>query len=229
VVQTVRPDSRFLWWFMFLCAVVMLFAMFYAMSAEAQNVPTCTVTAQPATGTGTTDVTVTWSAQHATSCVASGGWSGPKDCAGGSQVLAVSQSRTFTLNVKAATGKAVARWTKITQNTDGTPATITGYRLYIADAPTGLPSATAINLPASPLEYTFWRSPGDVSAGIKAVRSDSVDSALSNVASKTVVAASGTCSDSVTIDPRPKAPTLNLTLTWLKELFTPDPKPENRT
>jgi hypothetical protein len=200
-----------------LVASVLLFAL---SAAQAQNTPTCTVTATPATLTGSGDVTVTWTATHGETCVASGGWSGPKDCAGGSQVLAVSQSRTFTLNVKAATGKVVARWTKITQNTDGTPANVTGYRLYIAEAPSGLPSATAINLPATPLEYTFWRSPGDVSAGIKAVRSDSVDSALSNVASKQVIAAQATCSDSVTVNPRPKAPTLNLTLSWLKSLFT---------
>jgi hypothetical protein len=64
-----------------------------------------------------------------------------------------------------------------------------------------------------------------VSAGIKAVRSDSVDSALSNVASKQVIAAQATCSDSVTVNPRPKAPTLNLTLTWLKSLFSKD-KPD---
>ena len=200
--------------------------VFFLCAAHAQNVPTCTVSAQPATLTGSGDVTVTWTATHATSCIASGGWSGQKDCAGGSQVLAVSQSRTFTLNVKAATGKAVARWTKITQNTDGTPANVTGYRLYIADAPSGLPSATAINLPATPLEYVFWRTPGNVSAGIKAVRSDSVDSALSNVASKEVLAAAATCSDSVTVNPRPKAPTLNLTLSKLWDKIT-GRKPED--
>ena len=88
-----------------------------------------------------------------------------------------------------------------------------------------MPSATAINLPATPLEYTFWRSPGDVSAGMKSIRSDGVDSDLGNVSSKQVVAASATCSDSVTVNPRPKAPTLNLTLSWLKSLFSKD-KPD---
>ena len=225
MVQAVKPQARWVLWWALVFAALYLLAVFFSV-ARAQNQPTCSVTAAPATMTGGGDVTVTWTATHATSCIASGGWSGQKDCAGGSQVLSVSQSRTFTLNVKAATGKVVARWTKITQNTDGTPATITGYRLYIADAPSGLPSATAIPLPATPLEYTFWRSPGDVSAGIKAVRADSVDSVMSNVASKQVVAAAATCSDSVTVNPRPKAPTLNLTLTWLKELFTGKPTKE---
>jgi hypothetical protein len=158
--------------------------------------------------------------------VASGGWSGPKECSG-TQTLAVSQTRTFTLVVKGAQGKVTARWTKPTQNTDGTPATVTGYKLFVADAPTGLPSATAIALPATPLEYVFWRNPGDVSAGIKAVRSDGVESALSNVSSKDVVAAQAKCEDSVTVNPRPKAPTL--TLSWLKEILGIEDKREDRT
>lgn len=205
--------------------LAMLGLVFVCNAAIAQNVPTCTLTAAPTTGTGATDVTLTWSTTACASALASGAWSGPKECAGGTQVRNdVAATSTFSLKVTAATGKAVARWTKITQNTDDTPATITGYRLYIADAPTGLPSATAINLPVTPLEYTFWRSPGPVSAGIKSVRSDGIDSILSNIGSKTVAAATGTCQASVTINPRPKAPSLTLTLTWLKELFKPKDK-----
>ena len=203
--------------------------VFFLCAAQAQQVPTCTLTAEPATVTGSGTVTLTWSSTGATTCTASGGWTGAKECSG-TQQLSVSQSRTFTLTAKAAQGKVTAKWTKVTQNEDGTPATVTGYRIYIADAPSGLPSATAIDLPATPLEYVFWRSPGDVSAGVKSIRSDGVDSKLSNVSSKNVMAAQATCQDSVTVNPRPKAPTL--TLSWLKEIkefFTPDPKPENRT
>lgn len=202
-----------------LLGVVLLF--FLLASTHAQQVPSCTVTAEPATLLGGGQVTVTWQALDAATCVASGGWSGPKDCAGGQQVLAVSQSRTFVLTAKSAQGKVITRWTKVTQNQDGTPATITGYRLYIADAPSGLPSATAINLPATPLEYIFWRTPGNVSAGIKSIRSDGVESSLSNISSKTVVAAQAKCEDSITVNPRPKAPTITLSkvVEWAKDLF----------
>ena len=198
--------------------------LFFLLAAHAQNVPTCTITAQPASGTGSTSVNLTWSTQHASTCTAAGAWSGPKPCEGGTQTMQVDSTRTYTLNVKAAQGKAVARWTKVTQNTDNTPATITGYRLYIADSASGLPSATAITLPATPLEYTFWRSPGPVSAGMKAVRADGLESVLSNIGSKTVVAASGTCAATVTIAPRPKAPSLTLTLSKLVEFFNPRAK-----
>jgi hypothetical protein len=194
--------------------------------AHAQQVPTCTLTAEPATVLGQGQVTLTWSSTGATTCVASGGWAGVKECSG-SQTLTVSQSRTFILTAKSAQGKVTARWTKPTQNEDGTPMTVLGYKLFVGDAPSELPGATAINLPPTPLEYVFWRAPGDVSAGIKAVRSDGVDSNLSNVSSKNVVAASGKCEDSVTVNPRPKAPTL--TLSWLKEILGIDGKPEDRT
>lgn len=189
---------------------------------RAQTVPTCTVTTVPTEHTGPTDVAVTWATTgNPATCVASGRWSGPKDCAGGTVVIrGVAETAEFKLVARSATGKTTARWTKPTQNEDGSPTTISGYRLYVADAPTGLPSATPIPLPATPLEYTFWRPPGPVSAGIVAVRTDDVPSGLSNIVSKTVVAASATCAATVTIKPRPKAP--SLTLTWLRDLFTPN-------
>lgn len=190
-----------------------------ASPAVAQQAPTCTVTAEPDTLTGGGTVAVTWTVTNGATCLASGGWSGPKDCAGGTQTLVVSQPRTFILTVKAAKGKVTAKYTKPTQNTDGTPATITGFKLYIADAPSQLPDATPITLPVTPLEYVFWREPGDVTAGIKAVRDDGVDSAMSNTSSKTVVAASTTCQDAVAVNPRPKAP--SFLLSWFKTLFSP--------
>src|SRR5688500_5331744 len=82
-------------------------------SLPAQNVPSCTITAAPTSATGSADVTVTWDTTHAVSCVASGGWAGVRDCAGGSAVMQdVTQNRTFILTVKAATGKSTVRWTQ---------------------------------------------------------------------------------------------------------------------
>ena len=113
--------------------------IFFLCAAQAQQVPTCSITAAPSEAVGSANVTLTWSSTGATTCVASGGWSGTKDCNGTATMAGVNSTRTYTLTAKAATGKVVARWTKITTNTDGTPATITGYRIYIADAPSGLP------------------------------------------------------------------------------------------
>jgi hypothetical protein len=200
--------------------------VFFLATAQAQQMPTCTLTAEPETILGQGQVTVTWSSTGATTCVASGGWAGPKEC-NGTQTLTVSQSRTFTLTAKATQGKVTNRWSKPTQNEDGTPMTVKGYKLFIADTPSGLPSATAVDLPTTPLEYVFWRSPGDVSTGIKSVRSDGVESKLSNIASKNVTAAQAQCSDSVTVNPRPKAPTL--TISWLKDLLGLDQQKDDPT
>jgi hypothetical protein len=87
--------------------------------------------------------------------------------------------------------------------------------VYVADAPSGL--ASVIPVAVSATEYIFWRNPGDVSVGVKAVRTDGVESVMSNVVSKTVSVASASCSASVTIKPRVKAPVL--TLSFLKDLF----------
>ena len=204
-----------------------LLALFACAAAAAQQQPTCTLTAAPQTILGQGQVTLTWNSTGATTCVASGGWAGTKEC-NGTQPLTVSQSRTFTLTAKSDKGKVTNRWSRPTQNEDGTAMTVKGYKLFIADTPSSLPSATAIDLPTTPLEYVFWRSPGDVSTAIQAVRSDGVESKLSNIASKNVTAAQTQCSDTVTVNPRPKAPTL--TISWLnqiKEFFTGKPKPND--
>ena len=177
--------------------------------ALAQQAPTCSISVAPSEILGSGHVTVTWATTGAVDCVASGGWTGVKSCTG-SQMLEVSQSRTFTMTAKAATGKVTAKYTKPTENTDGTPAVVVGFKLYIADAPSGLDTAVPILLPSLPLEYVFWRAPGSVSGGIKAVRADGTESAMSNISSKNVVAASAVCSATVTVSPRVKSPSLTL-------------------
>ena len=193
--------------------------LFFMLATHAQQVPTCTLTAAPTEALGSANVTLTWSSTGATTCVASGAWSGVKECSGSGVMSGVNSTRTYTLSARAAQGKVVAKWTKPTTNQDNTPATITGFKLYIANAPSELDTATPLTFPASTLEHVFWRNPGDVSASIKSVRGDGVESAFSQPPqSKAVTVASTTCKAVVTVNPRPKAPTL--TISWLKGLFT---------
>ena len=91
--------------------------------------------------------------------------------------------------------------------------------------PRRCPTRRRSPFPATTLEHVFWRDPGDVSAGVKSVRSDGVDSGFSNISSKSVVAASATCKDTTTVEPRPKAP--SLTLSWLKEILGLDGKKQD--
>lgn len=178
--------------------------------ASAQTPPACTLTANPSTVTGSGTVTLSWTTQNALTCVASGSWSGPKDCAGGSQVFEdVNFTRTFALKVTSATGRLAFSWTKPLQNEDGTPVNVTSYRLFIAATAAGVPSAVPIVLPASPLTYQTFVTPGQRVGGIMAVSDGNVPSRMSNLVTKNVVAQSDTCSATVTVTTRPKAPVLS--------------------
>lgn len=59
--------------------------------------PTVTISASPTTLTSGGSVTLTWSSQNATSCTASGGWSGSRPTAGQATIGPLSSSATFTL------------------------------------------------------------------------------------------------------------------------------------
>lgn len=89
------------------------------------------------------DVVLSWNAQNATACRASGGWSGDQDTRGDATVGPLDVSTTFTLTCSGENGSAMAMlsvavigtvtldWTPPTENVDGTPLTdLAGYRIY---------------------------------------------------------------------------------------------------
>lgn len=69
--------------------------------------PTVTISASPSTVAPNTAVTVTWSSTNATSCTASGDWSGTRATAGSEQVN-VSENVTFNLTCSGAGGSGQA-------------------------------------------------------------------------------------------------------------------------
>ncbi len=86
-------------------------------------------------------VTLTWSSTNATSCVASGGWSGTRATAGSFTLAAISSDTTFTISCSGAGGQAVAMtsvsllaailsWQAPTSYMDGSPLTVASYRLH---------------------------------------------------------------------------------------------------
>ena len=60
-------------------------------------VPTVTLSANPAQVAQSGTSVLTWSSQNATSCTASGGWSGAKNLSGTEQTAALAQTTTFSL------------------------------------------------------------------------------------------------------------------------------------
>lgn len=182
-----------------------------AIPALAQE-PSCSITANPQTVIGSSDVVLNWTTQNAVQCVASGNWSGPKACGSGSQTMvSVNSDRTYNLTVRSATGGVTVTWNRPLTNTDGTPTTIGGYKLYVAPDVASVPGATPIDLPASPLTHSMSLAPGTYSFGMRAVRaSDNVESAMSNIVTRTVATASARCSVNVTVTTRPKAPFISV-------------------
>lgn len=70
------------------------------------SVPTVTIAASPTTVSSGGATTLTWSSANATSCTASGGWSGAKTASGTEQIGSLTQSTTFTLTCSGAGGDA---------------------------------------------------------------------------------------------------------------------------
>jgi len=92
-------------------------------------------------------VTLNWSATNATSCTASGGWSGSQQTNGTLLVGPLTQNTTFSLTCSgdggnviemlmvSVEGQLALSWTAPTENVDGTPLTdLAGYRIYYGDS-----------------------------------------------------------------------------------------------
>jgi len=144
---------------------------------------------------GTT--TLTWSSTNATSCTASGGWSGSKALSGSETSAAINADQTYRLTCSGANGNAVSAttvtlrnavltWTAPTQNVDGTPLTnLAGYKVYAGTASRSYGTPANIS-GAGTTTYTTSLTPGTWYFAISAVDSTGAESAKSNEVSKTV-------------------------------------------
>lgn len=169
-----------------------------------------TLTATPADGVGSVTPTITWSGFPAGSiCTASGGWSGTKATSGTQTLPAITFNATYTLTCVSSTGSATVSWTPPTQNTNGSALTnLAKYRIYRAATSSGLSSATPIEVEAPASTATLNGLPiGTNFFAVAAVNSAGVESALSNVASRTIAGATVSRSASVTVATRPNPPT----------------------
>ena len=103
------------------------------------QLPTVTLTASPTSVSSGGVSTLTWSSTNATSCTASGGWSGTKAINGSQSTGALSQNTTFTLTCTGAGGSA-------TQSATVTVATTLAPTVTISANPSSVQSAQASTL-----------------------------------------------------------------------------------
>lgn len=154
-------------------------------------------TATPSSGTAPLQLTLSWAIPQATSCTASGSWSGTKAAAGSQVITGLTASARYTLSCERTvsdqtTGNAKLAWTPPTQNSDGSVITnLAGFRLYHGVAESNLvttvqladPSATTYTFSGLPLGTRYFALRSYNTAGVESV-------VLSNVASKNITPSS---------------------------------------
>jgi len=97
--------------------------------------PTVTLTAAPTSVASGASSTLTWTSTNATSCTASGGWSGAKATAGSQGTSALTTATTFTLSCTGAGGTGQASATvSIIGSTATYPLHVEAGKRYLLDA-----------------------------------------------------------------------------------------------
>lgn len=187
------------------------FLVLFLMAFGVHAAPTVTLTASPTSGISPLPVTLTWTSTGATTCIASGDWSGTKVLNGTQTFATVTTAKTYTLTCTEGSGTAKATWTAPTQNTDGSALTnLAGFKLFYATSLAALPNASPV-LINNKLTTTYdvtGLGAGTWYFGLKAFSSTGVDSVMSNTASKVVTLATATASASVSVDTQPGPPTI---------------------
>lgn len=169
-----------------------------------------TVTLSVPVGAGNVP-TATWSAQGATDCTASGGWSGTKAASGTQALPAISVTTTYNLGCSwPADTSARLSWTAPTQYTDGTAlpsGDLAAYRIYHGTSASNLTLHATVPAPALTYTHTglstgthYWAASAVVQSGAESARSATVSKAI---------AAAQTASASVRVA-IPGAPTLTV-------------------
>lgn len=177
-------------------------------AANAQTVPTGTLTASPKTLSGPGNVTLTWNLANASNCVASGAWSGAK-AASGTQTVAVTSSAQFFLKCDGPAPTVVLGWTLATKNTDGSALNLAATKIYRSASASG-PFSTVlatVNVPGNSYTTTAL-PPGPNYFTAASVNAAGVEGGQTPVINVTVPAvANATFSDAVTVEALPNPPT----------------------
>jgi hypothetical protein len=209
---------------------LLLVCAFLAMSplALAQAPGDITFGASVTNANGSLATTLTWSTSPvATSCTASGhsSWTGTKAASGSLALPVISLSGTYNLTLACTwpgNNTAIVNWTRPTTNTDGSAlalcavpvpssgSCLAGYRVYKSTT-VGMasPEAQLVNTPSA-LSHT-WTNISPAATyffAVEVFNANGVPSELSNVSSKVITStASRTASVTLTVNPKPSAPT----------------------
>jgi hypothetical protein len=169
-------------------------------AASAQTAGVVTLRASPTSGSGSVTPVLTWSTNPvATSCRASGGWSGTKGASGSETLAAVNSTTNYTLTCSWGSGTAQVNWTAPTTNTNGSSLTnLARFKVVYGTSSSSLTQSTLVDDPTR-RSTTLNLAPGTWYFAVRAVNSNNVESSNSNVASKTVSGATSAATATVSI------------------------------
>ena len=136
--------------------------------------------------------TLSWSSVNASSCSASGGWSGTKLVSGSQVVGPVSADTTYTLTCSGAGGNAMSMitvnvngvlnlsWVAPTENVDGSALTdLAGYKIYYGNSSRNYPDSADVN-DADTTSFAVTVPSGSYYVAMTAIDADGNESAYSN-------------------------------------------------
>lgn len=154
--------------------------------------PTLALSAGDETVSSGDSTTLSWTSEGASSCEASGGWSGSQSVQGSTTVGPLNSGTTFTLTCEGSGGSSVAMisvavtasvnlaWEPPAENEDGSPLTdLSGYRIYYGSF-SGSYDDTVVVEDAAVTEWNMELASGEYYIAMTAFDSEGNESAYSN-------------------------------------------------
>ena len=188
---------------------LLIIALFLGGNAvQAQTAGVVTLRANSTSASGSLTPVLTWSTNPAaSSCRASGGWSGNKSTAGTETLARINASTNYTLTCSWSSGSSTVSWVAPTENTNGTSLTdLAGFRIYYGTSSTSLTQTSTVSNVAARSATIGSLAPGTWYFKVRAFNASQVESNDSNVASKVVAGASAAGNVSITITSTPTTP-----------------------
>jgi hypothetical protein len=181
--------------------LILILSGFAASAVQAQTTNLVTLRANATSASGSLVPVLTWSTSPvASSCTASGGWSGTKAASGTLTLSRIYASTSYRLTCTWPTGSARVSWTAPTNNTDGTAITnLAGFRVYYGTSSSSLTRILSVSDITSTAASILSLAPGTWYFSVRAFNTSSVESTNSNLASKAVTGATASGTVGITI------------------------------
>jgi hypothetical protein len=193
--------------------------------AQAQTAGTITFTAnRTSSSTGFAPV-LTWSTSPvATSCTASGAWSGTKFASGSETLATITSSKSYTLTCTWGNGAATVNWTAPTRNSDGSTLTdLASFKVVYGNSASNLNLSKAVSDPRATSTSIGSLGQGTWYFAVRAVNSKGAESSNSSTVSKSITGASAAKTVNITITGTPPTnPTYKTISTTVYDVITRD-------